>query len=151
MLDPIVKTIEVPCPQQQAFEVFVNEFNTWWPLKYSVSGMGGDIAKSVSIEPKAGGRIVDIGHDDTEHLWGTVNIYDPYALFSMNFHMGVPAPETASVVEVRFTVMSAESTRVELTQGNWEAFGDMAADMHAGYGSAWGNIFEKSYMSACGS
>ena len=32
MLDPINKTIEVRCSQEQAFRVFVNDMGSWWPL-----------------------------------------------------------------------------------------------------------------------
>jgi len=32
MLDPIIKTIEVPCSQAKAFDVFLNEMDSWWPL-----------------------------------------------------------------------------------------------------------------------
>jgi len=39
---------------------------------------------------------------------------------------------------------------VELTQSNWEAFGDLAEMMRGGYGSGWVIIFEKAYKSACG-
>ena len=81
MLEPIVKTIEVPCGQEKAFKVFVNEMGTWWPLdKRSMSMKSGKPAKSLRIEPKQDGKIVEIGHDDTEHLWGTIKSYDPYEL-----------------------------------------------------------------------
>jgi len=72
MLDPIIKTIEVPCSQEKAFGVFVNEMGSWWPLdKRSMSLMqGGKPAKSLRVEAKQGGKIVEIGSDDTEHLWG---------------------------------------------------------------------------------
>ena len=80
MLDPIIKTIEVPCSQEKAFGVFVSEMGSWWPLdKRSMSLMkSGKPAKSLRIEPKQGGKIVEIGHDDTEHLWGTIKSYDPH-------------------------------------------------------------------------
>ena len=40
MLDPIIKTIEVPCSQEKAFGVFVKEVGSWWPLaKRSMSLM----------------------------------------------------------------------------------------------------------------
>ena len=151
MLDPIIKTIEVPCSQEKAFKVFVNEMGSWWPLdKRSISLMhGGEPAKSLHVEPKQGGKIVEIGHDDTEHLWGTITAYDPHDLVGMDFHMGLP-PENASLVEVRFTALGEDQARVELTQSNWEAFGDMAQMMHDGYGSSWGIIFEEAYKSACG-
>ncbi len=151
MLDPIIKTIEVPCSQEKAFGVFVNEMGSWWPLdKRSMSMIsGGKPAKSLRIDPKEGGKIVEIGHDDTEHLWGTIRSYDPHDLLTMDFHMGLPA-ENASLVEVRFTALGNERTRVELTHSNWEAFGEMAEMMRGGYGSGWVIIFEQAYKSACG-
>ena len=70
-------------------------------------------------------------------------------MISMDFHMGLP-PENASLVEVRFSKLDDERTRVELTQSNWEAFGDMAEMMRNGYGSGWVIIFEQAYKTACG-
>ena len=151
MLDPIIKTIDVPCSQEKAFGVFVNEMGTWWPLdKRSMSKMHtGQPAKSLRVEAKLGGKIVETAHDDTEHHWGTFTAYDPYGSLSMDFHMGLP-PENASLVEVRFTALEDDRTRVELAQSNWEAFGDMAEMMRDGYGSGWVIIFEQAYKSACG-
>jgi len=94
----------------------------------------GEPAKSLRIEPKLGGKIVEIAADDAEHHWGMIKSYDPHDLISMDFHMGLP-PENASLVEVRFITLGTERTRVELTQSNFEAFGDMAEMMHGGYGS----------------
>ena len=152
MLDPIIKTIEVPCSQEKAFGVFVNEMGSWWPLdKRSMSLMSGERkpAKSLRIEAKLGGQIVETGHDDTEYHWGTIRSYDPHDSLAMDFHMGLP-PENASLVEVRFTALENGRTRVELTHSNWEAFGDMAEMMRSGYGSGWVIIFEEAYKSACG-
>ena len=153
MLDPLIKTIEVPCSQEEAFGVFVNEMSSWWPLgKYSVSAMGGEVAKSLRVEPKQGGTIVEIGPDDTEHLWGTIRSYNPHDFISMDFHIPHPSEETesASLVEVRFTALANEHTRVELTQSNWEAFGDMAEALRGGYSGGWVAIFEHAFKSACG-
>ncbi|MEA2905887.1 MAG: hypothetical protein QOI12_3274 [Alphaproteobacteria bacterium] len=150
MLDPIVKTIEVPCSQEKAFTVFVNEMGSWWPLdKRSMSMRTGKPAKSLRVEPRPGGKIVEIGHDDTEHWWGTIRSYKPHDSVSMDFHMGMP-PQNASLVEVRFTPLDNDRTRVELTQSNWEAFGDMAEMLRSHYGPGWVIIFEQAYKSACG-
>jgi len=150
MLDPVVKTIEVPCGQKKAFTVFVSGMPSWWPLnKRSMSlKTTGKPAKSLRIEAKEGGQIVEIANDDSELLWGTITAYDPYDLLRMDFHMGMP-PENASVVEVTFAALDEKRTRVVLTQSNWEAFGDMAEMMRGGYGSSWGLIFEEAYKSAC--
>jgi len=149
MLEPIVKTIEVPCDQQQAFTVFVENVTTWWPLdKNSVSAMGGEVAKAVIIEAKLGGRVYEIGHDDTEHHWGSVTLYDPHAQFRMDWHIGLPA-ENASVVDVRFIPIDGGNTRVELSHSRWEAFGDKAEDMRNGYNAGWVGVFEGAYKNAC--
>ena len=98
-----------------------------------------------------GGEIVEIAADDTEDLWGTIKSYDPYDFLSMDFH--IPRPDEAvkdrSLVEIKFTKLSDEKTRVELTQNNWEAFGEYAKDLRGGYGSGWNFIFEQAYRLAC--
>jgi uncharacterized protein YndB with AHSA1/START domain len=153
MLDPIVKTIEVPCSQEKAFGVFLNEMDSWWPLdKFTVSAMGDEVAEAIRVEAKVGGKIVEIGPDGTEHEWGTIRSYEPNDYVSMDFHIPQPGEivESRSLVEVRFTILDAERTRVELTQSNWEAFGERAADMQGGYGGGWVVVFEQAYKSACG-
>ncbi len=151
MLDPIVRTIEVPCSQEKAFGVFVNEMDSWWPLeKFSVSAMYGGTTKSLRVDPKQGGKIVETAHDDTEHLWGTIKSYDPYGSFSMDFHIAKPEQHTGfTLIEVLFTALGDERTRVELTQSNWEALGEWAEMVQGGYGMAWAPIFEQAYKSAC--
>ena len=153
MLDPIVKTIEVPCSQEKAFGEFVTEMDSWWPKdRFTVSALGGQAAKSIRVDARQGGSVVEIGDDDTEHLWGTIRSYDPYGFLSMDFHIPHPSEtvEVKSLVEVRFTALGDEQTRVDLTQSNWEALGDMAEMMYRGYGGAWVVIFEQAFKSACG-
>jgi len=149
MLDPLISTIEVPCGQEDAFKVFVEDMGSWWPLdKRSMSMFDGKPAKSVSLDAKVGGKIIEIAHDGKEHLWGTVKTFDPFDSISMDFHMGLPA-STASLVTVVFTKIKNNSTKVVLTQSNWESFGDLAEKMRGGYGSGWILIFEEAYKAAC--
>ncbi len=149
MLEPIVKIIEVPCSQEKAFKVFVNDMGSWWPLdKRAMSLKDGQQAKSLHVEAKSGGRIVEIGQNGTEYFWGSFKAFNPYESVSMNFHMGMP-PENASLVEVQFTALGVERTRVQLTQSNWEAFGDMAEMLRSHYGPGWVIIFEDGYKAAC--
>ena len=153
MLDPIYKTIEVPCGQEKAFRVFINEMDTWWPLgKFTVSAMGGKAARAIRVEAKSGGRIIEIGADGAEHLWGTIQTYEPHDFIGMDFHIPRPGERVIarSLVEVRFTALGNEQTRVELTQSNWEAFGEIAKDLRGGYGGGWSIIFEQAYQAACG-
>ena len=54
-----------------------------------------------------------------------------------------------SSVEVRFTALGDDRTRVELTQSNWETLGDVAKMVQGGYRQAWVMIFEGAYRVAC--
>ena len=148
MLDPITKTIEVPCNAQVAFTTFVTRVSSWWPLdKHSVSAMDGKVAKEVVIEPKTGGKVYEVGHDDTLHPWGTVTRYEPHRLVAMDWHIGMPA-ENASEVTVRFEQLTPKRTRVELTHARWEAFGERAAQMRDGYDKGWVGVFEVAFRGA---
>lgn len=153
MIEPLIKTIEVPCDQETAFGVFVNDMESWWPLsRFTVSAMGGGVARGIRVEPRVGGAIVEIGHDATEHLWGTIQSYDPYDSISMEFHIPQPGEvvESRTLVEVRFTVVSDNLTRVELTQSNWEALGEWGATLRGGYDGGWDAIFVEAFKAACG-
>ena len=127
----------------------------WWPLgTFSVSAMTGETAKSVRVEANVGGLIVEIGHDGTEHLWGTITSYDPHDSISMDFHIDPQSTrhpgDSVSLVEVRFTALGDERTQVVLTQSDWEAFGDQAEMLRGGYGQGWTVIFEQAFKAACG-
>jgi len=151
MLQPLIKTIVVPCGQAEAFRIFVHEMGSWWPLdKRSMSlKAAGKPAKSLQVDAQLGGRIVEIGSDDAEYHWGTITAFDPSDSVAMDFHMGMP-PDRASFVEVTFVPVADDRTRVTLTQSNWEAFGDMAEMLRSSYGSGWVLIFEQSFLVACG-
>lgn len=151
MLEPLIKTIDVPCTQADAFRIFVHEMGSWWPLdKRSMSLHAvGRPAASLQVDPTLGGRIVEIGDDAAEYHWGTITALDPHDSVVMDFHMGLPADQ-ASQVEVRFLPLAEGRTRVVLTHSNWEGFGDLAEMMRGGYGSGWVIIFEDAYRRACG-
>jgi hypothetical protein len=146
MLDLIVKTIEVPCDQEKAFTVFLDVMASWWPLdKFTTSMMKGASAKSIKVETREGGKIVEIGSYDSETLWCRIKTYDPYGFFSIDFHIpGPPALEVGkfSHVEVKLTKLADQQTQVELTQTNLEVFEELAEGVHHGYNFGWGLIFE---------
>jgi uncharacterized protein YndB with AHSA1/START domain len=151
MIEPLIRTIEVPCSQAEAFRVFVHGMGSWWPLaKRSMSLKAvGKPAKSLEVDPRLGGKIVEIGPDGTEHHWGTITAMAPNDSVTMDFHMGMP-PDKASIVEVTFVPVDDTRTRVTLTQSNWEGFGDMAEMLRGGYVSGWDIIFATAYRLACG-
>ena len=154
MLEPIIRTIEVPCDQEKAFTIFIHEMDSWWPMgKFTTTAFSGKAAAAIRVDAKEGGEIVEVSPDDTEYKWGTINKYDPYNYISMNFHIPhlKEVVRGRSLVEIRFTVISENQTRVELKQSNWEAFGKRAKALQGGYGGGWAVIFDDCYKAACSS
>ncbi|MEO7996319.1 MAG: SRPBCC domain-containing protein [Gemmatimonadaceae bacterium] len=149
MLAPIVRVVEVPCSQQMAFNIFIEDMPRWWPLdRFSMSRQRKQTAQGLKIDARLGGHIAEITEDGTEDVWGTFSAFNPFASLAMDFHMGMPA-SNASLVEVTFDVIAEKSTRVTLRHSRWEAFGDMAEMMISGYNTGWTQIFEKAYAAAC--
>ena len=55
-LPPIVKTIDVPCDQARAFEIFVDGLPGWWPVEQrsmSLMWNGGRPAAALQVEARA--------------------------------------------------------------------------------------------------
>src|SRR5882672_6098067 len=151
MLEPLVKTIEVPCSQKHAFTVFL-DMGSWWPTnKFATSVMRGQAVKALRVDAREGGQIIEVGADGQEVLWGTIKTYEPYGHLRMDFHIPHPSEQNPgfSTVEVRFTALANGRTRVELKQSNWEALGDVAKMVQGGYRQAWVAILEGSYQAAC--
>lgn len=142
MLEPIVTRIEVPCGLSRAYGVFVEGMGSWWPLhKRAMSMRTGTPALRLDVDPVVGGKIVEIGGDGTQYHWGTFRALQPPDYAAFDFHMGMPAAQ-ASMVEVRFAAVTPHRTAVTLTQGNWEAFGDLAEMLRGSYGSSWSLILD---------
>ncbi len=152
MLDPIVRTIEVPCDRETAFKIFSDEVDAWWPLgRFTQSAMAGGVARSVTIEPFTGGQVYEVAPDGEKVVWGTVEKFDLPVLLSMHFHIPLPKEKVKerSLVEVKFEAITATRTRVILTQTNWEAFGKRGTMLHGGYGLGWAYIFDECYAGVC--
>ncbi|MEM1285417.1 MAG: SRPBCC family protein [Pseudomonadota bacterium] len=144
MTEPIIKTIEVPCPPSTAFDAFTRDIGTWWPKEsHSVSAMDGNTARAVTMEPHVGGSLTETGHDGTIHHWGSVKVFKPGEHLQLAWHINAPESE-ASTVDVTFT-KTGRGTRVELKHHNWENLGDRADDMRDGYNKGWVNVFEVVY------
>ena len=138
----------MPCSQKEAFETFTKNFSAWWPKdKHSVSAMGGNVARSVSLDPKVGGDINEVMHDGTTTHWGSVKEITPHSKLSLAWHIGKPADQ-ASFVDVTFEA-AGDMTTVTLTHHGWEVFGDEAANMREGYNNGWVHVFETCFAGAC--
>jgi uncharacterized protein YndB with AHSA1/START domain len=137
-------TITVAVPVEQAFRVFTEKFNTWWPAEYHIGQA--EVAEAV-LEPGEGGRWYERGVDGSECDWGRVLAWEPPHRLVVTWQINGqwqydPDPEHASEIEVRFTADGPERTVVELEH----RFLDRLVDGQGIYdgisagGGGWGTI-----------
>jgi uncharacterized protein YndB with AHSA1/START domain len=126
---PVVRSVEVAAAPERAFAVFTEGIGAWWPL--GTHSLAGDRCRDARFED---GLLVEV--DDAGHraVWGEVLVWQPPHRLSITFH---PGREVGTRVDVEFT-SAGEGTRVVLTHHGWEALGDRAAQIRAGYASDGG-------------
>lgn len=148
MIEPVKKSVSVPCDPETAFDIFTAKIETWWPLDgHTVSAMNGKTAKSLILEPMKDGQLYEITADGDRENWGSVKIWEPGDRLVLAWH--VMAPELqATEVELKFTKNGVE-TRVDLIHTGWEIMGETAHERRDGYANGWVRVFETCYADAC--
>jgi len=115
-IPPISGTSTVGVSIADAFRVFSDSFDAWWPHQYHIGQV--DVAEVV-LEPRAGGRWYERGIDGSECDWGRVLAWEPPHRLVFTWQINGqwqfdPDPERASEIEVRFTSEGPGQTRVEV-------------------------------------
>jgi uncharacterized protein YndB with AHSA1/START domain len=83
--------------------------------------VSGDPDAQIVLEPREGGRILELTPDGAEHLWGRVTTWDPPRRLGYTWHLG-REPSAATDVLVSFAPAPAGST-VEIRHTGWERLG----------------------------
>jgi uncharacterized protein YndB with AHSA1/START domain len=128
---PVRKSIMVHTPARDAFEVFTEEVDSWWPRTHHI---GKTPMVSVTIEPRMGGTCYTRHEDGSVAIWGHVLAWEPptrlVLAWQLTHNFGhQPDIAQASEVEVRFTPVAPGSTRVDLEHRLLERHGAGAAAM----------------------
>jgi uncharacterized protein YndB with AHSA1/START domain len=136
---PVVVGIDVRRGVEEAFRVFTAEIGAWWPVAgHSVEP---DRVATVVLEGRPGGRLFERWHDGGEAEWGRVLAWEPphRLVLAWSPNQDRPVPTR---VEVRFTAVEADHTRVELEHSGWERLADQAAQVRANYEGGWPGVLD---------
>ena len=144
MWNPIKKTVELRRSCEEAFALFTERMDEWWPLdSHSVFA---NEAVAVTFQAWEGGKLIEQGPQGEEAVWGTVLIADPPRRLLFTWHPGRD-PETAQEVEVNFAE-TASGCRVELEHRGWERFGEGVENAYKGYDTGWDLVFVQRFGGA---
>lgn len=122
----VSRTITVDAPIDLAFSVFTDDMASWWPPDHHI--LQAPLASMV-FEPRAGGRVYDVGEDGSECQWARVLVHEPphRVVFSWDISLQWQIesnPDRTSEVEVRFIPEDPYRTRVELEHRHLDHHGD---------------------------
>ena len=140
---PVRKSLEVNTTQAHAFDVFTNRLDTWWPKSH---GIGSTPVKQSFIEPRKGGRWYTTHEDGSEIVVGHMKVWEPPHRIVLSWEISAnwkPDPSVASEVEIIFTAVGTQTTRVELEHRNFEALGqEGGVKMRGSVDGGWPGLLE---------
>jgi len=132
------ESVQVELPQEQAFRLFTEGINEWWPLEEDYS-FGAERATGIRLEPRVGGRLYETWADGDEFQTGRVIACDRprRIVFTWRDAQGRGEME----VEVRFTP-EGEGTLVTVEHRGFERLGPGAEDLAARYSGGWPRVLQ---------
>jgi hypothetical protein len=141
---PIRKSFTVRAGREKAWAVFTAGFGRWWPKTHFI---GDSPLTDAAIEPREGGRWYGVHEDGVERPWGRVKVWDPPARLVLDWQISHEWGYTENLhtdVEVVFTAIGEDETRIDFEHRGLEAFGDSeaAAQTRSGMDRGWGLILE---------
>jgi uncharacterized protein YndB with AHSA1/START domain len=120
---PVRKIVHVKVPIAHAFETFTSGLSRWWPHDF---GVGKRPIQTVLMEPRLGGRWLEISQDGTETTVATITLWEPPHRLALVWQINAkwqPDAAMKSEVDVRFTADGPDATDVELVHHKFETLG----------------------------
>ena len=140
---PVRKTVRVKAPVAHAFEVFTSGLTRWWPHDF---GVGKRPIEKVLMEPRLGGRWLEISEDGTQTSVATITLWEPPHRLVMVWQINAQwKPDIAmkSEVDVRFSADGPDVTEVELLHHKFETMGaEPGTSMRNDVDRGWPGLIE---------
>lgn len=125
----------VPASLDRAFALFTAQVGRWWPL--ATHSVGGETPRSVAMEGRPGGRLVETLADGSTAAWGSITECDPPRQVAFTWHPGSP-PEQATHVAVTFTPEGPDAL-VTLVHSGWGSRPD-GSSARTAYETGWNPV-----------
>lgn len=119
-------TVIVAQPVEAAFATFTERIHEWWPLSHRLqAGERSDL----TIDPQVGGHWFETDELGTICNWGEVLAWSPPHHLRLGWQITPafapePDPRRASRVDVSFTPVDADNTKVTLVHADLDRHGD---------------------------
>jgi uncharacterized protein YndB with AHSA1/START domain len=143
-LAAVRKTVRVKAPIERAFEVFTSGLTRWWPTDH---GVGKKPIRKVLMEPRLGGRWLEIAEDGTETPVATITLWEPPHRLVMTWQVNAqwkPDITMRSEVDIRFTADGDDATVVDLVHHKFETMGaEAGASMRKDVDGGWPGLLER--------
>ena len=144
VIAPVRKTVHVKVPIARAFEVFTSGLTRWWPHDH---GVGKKPIQKVLMEPRLGGRWLEISQDGTETPVATITLWEPPHRVALLWQINAkwqPDATMRSEVDVRFTADGPNATDVELVHHKFETMGaEAGASMRKDVDGGWPGLMDR--------
>ena len=135
-LDPVRHAVTVRLGAEDAWRLFTQEMDRWWPLQ-ALSVFETD-ARRIEVEPREGGEIREIAGDGRTAHWASIVVWEPPGRLVLAWKPNADR-STPTEVEVRFTA-DGEQTRVELEHRGWERLGPDGDEARHTYATGWPGV-----------
>jgi uncharacterized protein YndB with AHSA1/START domain len=151
--EPVRKRIEVPTAPEEAFRLFTQHIDEWWPVEIfsrAADGQYGDGVKveRVVFEPRVAGRLYEITSTGAEGSWATVLVYEPPSRLVLAWKPN-DRSEPPTEVEILFEP-HGDHTIVRLEHRGWERLGDRAAEARESHDGGWRLPLDRFVAAAAG-
>lgn len=138
------KTIRVKAPVAHAFDVFTTGLTRWWPHDH---GVGRQPIEKVLLEPRLGGRWLEISKTGEQTTVATIVHWEPPHRFVMLWQINAqwkPDATMKSEVDIRFVADGSDATRVELVHHKFETMGvEAGGKMRSDVDGGWPGLLER--------
>jgi uncharacterized protein YndB with AHSA1/START domain len=151
-VESVRKRVVVNTSPEQAFRVFTEGIDRWWPREHHI---GTSPLKKAILETRSGGRWYAVCEDGSEWETGKVLTWDPprrlVLAWQLTSHWKYD-PNFLTEVEVTFVAEGPKRTRVELEHRNLERYGAEAVELRKSVDApeGWSRLLEAFAAAAAG-